>query len=243
MISRLKQVIFVVVITTLLSTSRMLAGDVEIIAGWEGNDARGYGFVSPVWTIANSKHFALKPRVALSHLYYALPEAGGETNVISPGASASLGLNFRGQKASLTLAPGYEIRKTTRSLSDGRKLDVDEFGSLFQAELFVQPSPLTTLFAIGSYGVANRYTWARAGLKRQLTNRNFSGRSAFSVGAEVTGQGNFESRARQAGALVELAFLRSHSSLQLHAGYGETVYQDGSTAQEPYYGIGLYRHF
>lgn len=219
------------------------AGEIELIAGWEGSTARGYGFISPVWTMAGGKHFAIKPRASISHLYYNLPSPAGTTEVTSPGASAALGINLRSSKVSFTVAPGYEVRRTSRKLPDGQAVEAEERGPMLQSELFIQPSPLTTLFGIGSYGKANRYTWARAGVKRQLSNRDYKGRAAFGAGVEVTAQGNFESRARQAGVLIELAFPRSHASLQLHAGYGASEYESSAEEMEPYFGLGFYRRY
>ncbi len=89
----------------------------------------------------------------------------------------------------------------------------------------------------------SRYLWARAGVKRQLTNTRFSGATALGVGAEVTLQGNNDGQAYQAGAVVAFDLLRARASLQLRGGYARLQYPTGPSESRPYLGVGIYQAF
>jgi cellulose biosynthesis protein BcsS len=215
----------------------------ELIAGWEGDASRGYAFASPVFSVGVGGHQAIVLRTTGSYLYYSFPDSGGTTDVMSPGASATLGYRLRAGGLSTTLGAGYEVRRTLRRPSVGPSFRVNERGFTVQGELFFQATPLTNLNAIGSYGAANRYVWARAGVKRQVTNTHFQGPMAVAVGVEGTAQGNRDAHAYQAGTLIALEFLRAHGSLQLRAGYTRLQYADHAVESKPYFGVGLYRAF
>lgn len=215
----------------------------ELIGGWEGDASRGYAFGSPVFNVGLGGHNALLLRGTGSYLYYRFPDAGGSTHVTSPGAGGALGYRVRAGGLSATLAAGYEVRWTTRRPSVGPLLRVTERGITAQGELFFQATSLTNLNAIVSYGDANRYVWARGGVKRQLTNTRFQGPVALAVGVEATAQGNHDARAYQGGGLLALELLRAHGSLQSRAGYTRLQYPDGLVESRPYFGIGLYRAF
>lgn len=217
------------------------AQTIEWIGGWEGSEERGYAFLSPVLTVAESPGHAWILRGAASYLYYSLPSVGGNVDVTSPGASLGIAYRKKLSKGSLTIGPGYEIRETERQgLLSERET---ELGLTVQGDLFYQMKPLHTLFVIGSFGKANEYVWSRAGYKRQLTNKDFRGGRAFSLGGEFTAQGNEDLRAVQAGAMLELAFIRSSTSLQIRGGVGRTDYETGESEDSPYFGIGFYRRF
>ncbi len=212
----------------------------ELIAGWEGGQSRGYAFASPVVSIGLGAHELLVLRGAASELYYQLPDAGGVTKVNSPGASAGLGFRLRAAGVTATLGTSYEMRRTTRRFPDGTSTVVTERGLTTQADAYVQASPLTSVQGIVSYGAANRYLWARAGLQRQITNTGFEHPAALAIGAEATAQGNGDVRAYGAGAVLALTFLRARTSLQLHSGYEQLRYADGSRTGRVYWGIGAY---
>jgi hypothetical protein len=57
-----------------------------------------------------------------------------------------------------------------------------EKGVILQGDAFFQVTPLSTFSLIVSYGDANRYLWSRAGWKEQVSNRNFQGTTALSLG-------------------------------------------------------------
>jgi hypothetical protein len=215
----------------------------ELIAGWEGNTTQGYAFVSPVVSVGLDAHDALLLRATASHLYYSFPDAGGTTSVRSPGASAGVAYRLRLPGVTATVGTAYELRRTTRRFTAGSSSLVTERGLTSQADVYAQPSPLTTLTAIVSYGAANRYLWARAGVQRQVTNTGFARPVALSLGAEGTAQGNHDVRSYGGGALIVVAFLHARASLQIRAGYSQLRYADGTTQGKPYVGVGAYRAF
>jgi hypothetical protein len=218
-------------------------GGQELVAGWEGDLHRGYAFASPVLSAGLGAGHVLVLRGAASYLYYRFPEAAGPTHVRSPGLAAGLAWRLRGRRGSATIGPGFELRTTERRPAGAVRTRNLERGFTAQGDVFLQPTPLTTLIAIASYGHANRYVWARAGAKRQLTNTRFTSALALGLGIEVTAQGNADSRAWQAGALLALDLPRARTSLQLRGGYTRLRYPGpgGPGESRPYMGVGFYR--
>lgn len=221
---------------------RAAAGQ-EFIAGWEGEPSRGYAFASPVLSIRLGAHDGLVVRAAASYLYYRFPDAGGPTNVTSPGVSGGLAYRVRSPRLSATVGSGFELRQTLRRPATSASSRTTERGATIQGEVFFQVTPLTNLNTIVSYGQANRYLWARSGVKRQLTNTRFSGPTALGVGGEVTAQGNNDGQAYQAGVVLALDLLRARGSLQLRGGYTRLQYPTGPSESRPYLGVGVYQAF
>ncbi len=215
----------------------------ELVGGWEGDGPDGYAFLSPAWGVDLGGGDSLVFRGAASYLYYTTHDAGGSTDVSSPGGSLGLAFRYRTPRLTLTFGPGYEARQTRRSPATGTSETVQERGFTLQGDAYFQATRLTTLTAIASYGDANRYAWARAGLKRQVTNTSFTEPTALLLGVELTGQGNYEIHTAQAGGLLEVAFLKAHGSLQLRGGFSRSTYRDGSRQQRAYFGLGFYRAF
>lgn len=228
----------------LLPVAPLAFGDTELSAGWEGASSRGYGFVAPSLSFGASGPWSWIARGSLSYLYYEFPEAGGVTRVRSPGEAIGLGLRYSGPRLTLSFGPGYEIRQTTRrNSSSGNKVNDDENGFTLHGDAFFQATPRTLLSAILSYGEANEYYWGRVGVKRQLTNFDYSGPTALHAGVEVTTQGNNDSDANQLGGMFEVAFPQSRASLQFRAGRSFVEYPDGNDESENYFGAGFYRGF
>lgn len=236
-----QHLVFCIVVLALVPAAPAGAAS-EWIGGWEGSADRGYSFISPVLTLRDTPARALLLRASASYLYYALPEAGGETDVTSPGVALGVAYRKKLRRGSITFGPGYEVRDTQRTRGAFTESEREQ-GFTFQGDIFYQPAPLDTWFAIGSYGQANQYVWSRGGYKRQVTNRTFQGPRALGIGVELTAQGNEDLRALQGGGFLDLSFLRSATSLQFRAGYSDTEYDTGETTSEPYFGIGFYRRF
>ncbi len=215
----------------------------EFIAGWEGEASRGYAFASPVLSMRLGAHDALVVRGAASYLYYRFPDAGGPTDVTSPGIAGGLAYRVRSARLSATVGSGFELRQTLRRPAAGASSRTTERGLTIQGEVFFQATPLTNLNAIVSYDQANRYLWARSGVKRQLTNTRFTGPTALGLGAEITVQGNNDGQAYQAGAVLALDLLRARGSLQVRGGYARLQYPAGPSESRPYVGVGVYRAF
>lgn len=213
----------------------------DVVAGWEGDDRRGYVFVAPTAAVDVSPSQSLLLRVSASLLYYG-SEADGPTDVTAPGASVGIGYRFRTARVSAAVVGGYEVRRIRRSSSILQPHAWERGGSA-SGELFVAATRLTQFSAMAAYGAANRYVWSRAGLKQQITNRDFSGPRAISLGLEATAQGNRDVTTYQLGTVVEWTWLSAESSLQLRAGYGRSEFPDGREQNRPYLGVGLYRAF
>lgn len=228
---------------SLLSSAAQCAwADSALSAGWEGGSSRGYGFVAPTVSFGKSNAWAWTASASLSYLYYEFADAGGVTRVNSPGEAVAVGLRYTGPRLTLAFGPGYEIRQTTRRVGGGDKVDDDESGFIVNGSAFFQATPRTQLSAILGYGDANEYFWSRIGVKRQLTNFDYSGAVALHGGVELTTQGNADSEANQIGGLVEAALPRSRASLQLRAGVSRDS-SDGNDETHGYLGVGFYRGF
>jgi hypothetical protein len=214
----------------------------ELITGWEGSSSRGYAFVSPVVTVHRSDQFSWIVRGSLSYLYYDFPEGNGKTKVRSPGESLGIAFRYSAPGITATIGPGYETRQTKRRLASGAETRENEDGVLIQGDVSYQVTPLTNLSLLGSYSGANDYVWVRAGVKRQITNFDHQGSTTLHVGAEVTGQGNKDSKSAQIGPVLEIAYPRVNTSLQLRAGLQRVEAGDSRNSQA-YFGAGLYRAF
>ena len=100
---------FSIAIAVLLSAADTFAQ--EIITGYEGGPSNGYGFVTPVFSFPQSgTPSALVIRPGASFLYYNFQDAGGFTNVTSPGVSFGIGYRVRTPRVTLTVGPGFEVR-------------------------------------------------------------------------------------------------------------------------------------
>jgi hypothetical protein len=220
----------VVALATLLSTSRPAVAQ-DVVAGWQGDNVRGYAFVAPTAGFdMTSSQFVLL-RATASFLYYN-SQSDGPTDVMAPGGAVAVGYRISAPRVSLTMFGGFERRRIHHGW---------EQGASASGEMFFSATRLTQLSALGSFAEANRYTWVRAGAKRQLTNTNFSGSRALSVGAEVTAEGNRDVTSYEFGGLFEHAWLRAGMSMQFRAGYSRSAFQTGPDQQKPYFGIGIYR--
>lgn len=232
----------IVFIGLLLSVPPHALAGAELAAGWEGSTSRGYGFVAPMVSFGARGPWSWIARGSLSYLHYELHEADGVTRVRSPGQAIGVALRYSGPRLAASFGPGYEIRQTTRRNSAGSKVQEDENGLTVQGDVFFQATPRTNLSAILSYGEANEYFWGRVGVKRQLTNFDYSGPTALHAGVELTTQGNDDSDADQIGGMFEIAFPQTRASLQFRAGRSRE-YTDGSDQSENYFGVGFYRGF
>jgi hypothetical protein len=116
-------------------------------------------------------------------------------------------------------------------------------GPTGSGDIYYQAGRLTAIAVDGTYAYANRYGWGRASLMQQVTNRKFESSASLLLGAEFTGQGNYDVRQYQGGGVIGVGFPHSRASLQLHGGYAYLRFSDGSTARRPYLGMGLYRAF
>ncbi|MFN7974675.1 MAG: cellulose biosynthesis protein BcsS [Acidobacteriota bacterium] len=222
----------------LLAPGIALAGDTDVASGWEGGTARGYAYLFPAFSF----HLAGKSSLVISggpSFYYY--ETGGGAKVSSPGFEASLMLGVETSRLWFRTGPGIEGRKTTLHEPSGN-VETDEKGATWKTALVYRPSPLWTFSGLGSYGAVNEYAWLRLGVGRRITDTSFTGRRSLSLGGEATIEGNADSREVKAGAVLDLAWLRPYTSIQIRAG-ASTSSTSGDGRARAYVGVGLYRRF
>lgn len=220
----------------------------EFIAGYEGDThGTGYGFAGPAYVHPLRPRLAFTARVFASYLVYEFEEAGGTRKVRSPGVNPSVGLRF-GATNFVQLLAGLDVRRREDSFEGpggvGSRKDRDtRVGASFGAEWYTNPSDRDNVHALVNYGTVDKYTWARLGYKRQLTNVGWQEPLALFGGVEVIGQGNDDIRSMQAGPLVELNFVRARTALMLRGGYKRSTFDAAPDRSGPYFGIGLYKRF
>jgi hypothetical protein len=245
MIAESKSMKYVFIVVLALALLRVPAAQAhEFIAGWEGGPGNGYGFLEPVFSFPDSglgSAFVIRP--AVSYLYYDTVDVTGTTHVTSPGASLGLAYRLSTLRLTLTLGPGFEIRQEHRELPDGSVQNDTQRGATFAADAFFQATSLTSCSLIASYGEANRYAWGRAGIKRQITNTDFRGHEALSLGLELTEQGNYDVHRDQAGGVLGWEFLKARASVQFRAGASRSRYPNGPSDTHAYFGVGFYHAY
>jgi len=235
----MKQIL--IAITTALSVAAAeQASGQDIVTGWEGDTTHGYAFVAPTAAFDLSPSQSLLVRGSASYLYYA-SRLGGPTDVKAPGGAAVLGYRVTTPRVTGAVVAGFEARRIFRTTSVASPANWERGVSL-SGELFVNPSRLTRLSALGNYGHAARYSWMRTSIQRQLSNQDFSGPRAVSLGAEFTAQGNRDVRGHQIGGVLEISWMAARSSLQIRGGYSQSQYSRGGHERTGYFGVGLYRH-
>jgi hypothetical protein len=215
----------------------------ELIIGWEGDSLGGNGFVMPVFSMPKTGKNAFVFRGTAGYLYYTIRGATSQTDVSSPGGSFGVAWRARTKRASFTLGPGVELRRKKSTPDSGASTEVTEKGFTLQGDTYFQPNPLTALYVILTYGDANGYFWGRAGLRRQLTNRQFAKPTAWGVGLELTGHGNDEVHTYQAGIVTGPTFVRQQTSLEARFGYALRKYPVAPSVHQVYFGVGFYHNF
>ena len=212
----------------------------ELVGGWEGGPSNGYAFAAPIFSFPKSSEgsaWVLRP--AASYLYYETRDVTGVTDVRSPGASLGVAWRWRSPQLTASIGPGYESRWERRTLPSGAVINQTKTGATVAADVYWQAAPLTRVTWSGSYGDSDQYYWSRVGLARQLATVDANNKTALSVGADVTVQGNPDIARQQAGGLLEVNFLKARSSLQLRAGYSQSR-NAGQNESQPYFALGFY---
>ena len=207
----------------------------ELAAGWEGQSGRGYAFFSPRTDLGSQ----VVVGAAASFLYYDFAAETGRVELTSPGVAIAVGYRIRTSRLSGTFSPGFELRRTSRRTGSAMALTRMEAAPTMQADLFGRIGRHTQTSIIASYGHANRYTWVRAGLTYQLSNRAGTRPLSISAGVEATGQGNGDVRTAQVGGVAEFLFVRRQLSLQIRSG----ISNDRDRGSTPYAGLGMYHRF
>ncbi len=215
----------------------------ELVAGWEGDATRGYGFVAPALTVLRGSSGELALKAAFSDLRYPADGPDGETRVESPGVALGLEGRRRVGVVQWSVLVGYEGRRTRRQDPTGVVTREDERGLTVGTGAYValDSSHVGTLYA--NYGGAQRYVWARAGVLRRLVAPGVDRPVGASIGVEATGQGNDATRAWGLGMVGELGLRDARASLQIHGGWTQFADPGRAPRRGGYLGVSLFRPF
>jgi cellulose biosynthesis protein BcsS len=217
-------------------------GAQELILGFEGDSLGGNALAMPIFSFPSTGKNSLVVQANGGYLYYTI-RGTTDTVVHSPGGSLSLGWRARTARATFTVGAGYEVRHKESIPETGPSTTVTERGITIQGNAYFMPNPLTALTLIATYGDANRYTWVRGGYKRQLTNKRFEKPTSWSIGGEVTGQGNNEVTTYQIGLVGGPSWPKKKMSLEVRAGISQRQSPGGPKEHLFYGGVGFYKDF
>jgi hypothetical protein len=215
----------------------------EVNTGFEGGPSSGMVFVSPIFSLPFGTNSAFVIRPTASYLYYEKRNALGETKITAPGASLGLGYRYSEGRFTFAVGPALEVlweRRKNLLAPDTRERLV---GVIFAGEASYQAMPLTNVDLSASYDQTIQYYWSRVGVKQQVTNLQFDKSWALLVGAKVMGQGDKDVQQLSGGGLVEFAFDKGQTGLQIRGGYSWLNFADHSRDTKPYVGAGLYHRF
>jgi hypothetical protein len=215
----------------------------ELIGGYEG-DTHGsaYGFFGPGYVHPINSNVSWTARLFGNYLAYEFTGADGDTEVRSPGVSASLGLRFGGASwFGVGAGPDFRWRRTELTHPNGQVTETDDTrtGANIGAEAYMNPTSHNNVHAIANYGTVDKYTWARVGFKEKMSNRSGQGSTSTFVGVEGILQGNTDIRSTQFGGFFEVN--PPNLSLMFRAGYKRSTFDVGPNKTGPYFGIGFYK--
>lgn len=226
----MRTVVTLAAVTTLLLIGRPAAAQ-DVVAGWQGDNTAGYAFVAPSFGVPIAPSQSVVVKATASFLYYN-SQANGPTDVTAPGGAVAVGYRVNTSRLNVAMFGGFEQRRIH---------DRAERGASASGEMFLSATRLIQISALGNFAQANRYTWLRAGAKRQLTNTQFTGPHALSAGVEATAEGNRDVTTYGFGGVLEHAWLKANLSLQFRAGYSTSSFQFGPDQRKAYFGFGFYR--
>jgi hypothetical protein len=207
----------------------------EWVAGYEGDDRRGYGYLMRLerFPIAPGRQVVVWGTA--SYLFYDAREAGGASRVTSPGVGAGAMVRWSTARSDFGIGPGYEVRWTRRADLGGFESREIEHGPSVQGDLSYRLDALTRLGVAGSYSDANEWLHGRGHLIREIS-------PALRAGPEAGVQGNDDVRVYSYGGVVEVP-LQDRTGLQFRAGQSRIRYRDGTEEARPYYSLGIARSF
>ncbi|HEX7077121.1 MAG TPA: hypothetical protein VF363_01735 [Candidatus Eisenbacteria bacterium] len=222
------------------------ASPLETIAGWEGDEFhQGYAFATAGTFLGEGGTFSIPVQATGSYLYYDYEDRGASVAVRAPGAGAATGIRATRSSAIWTLLAGGEVRWERRDRPGGAGADavVAKAGAVVQGTADLKFARRVRPFLLASYSGSARYLYGRAALRLQCSNLDWTGSTVWLVGLEGVAQGNRDTDAVQAGALLECALTRARASLGIHGGYKDGASPTGGRRRGGYAGLSLYRRF
>jgi Cellulose biosynthesis protein BcsS len=229
----------------LVSCGIVRAAGFEGMAGWEGDTfEQGYGFMTLGALFPQGKTNLVLTRLTGSYLYYNYEDTGGEVRVRAPGVAAQVGYRTGGASWSVSVLGGGDLRWERRRFGDaGYGGAVAKGGGMAELEAYLRVgSRLEPSFLINYSGSA-RYTYGRMLALWQCSNLTWSGPTAWFVGVEGIGQGNYESDALQVGGVVQCTLVRSAVSLSVRGGFKDASRSETTRRKGSYLGAGVYHRF
>jgi hypothetical protein len=223
-------------LAAVLFSQPALCAETELMASWEGGPSNGYAAVSPSidFPLDTTSSLVLAPTGTYS--YYDVHEGGGITKVKSPGASVGLDYKYSDDSLTFDVGPAFQVLWEDRKSSKGTKRTVTPKGWAANADLSYQFSELTSFDVSGSYEQTDRYYFMRTDLEERIAH---SGSLSWLIGPEGTLEGNNQFHQLGGGAVTELVFDDTGTSLQLRGGYARVDFNDGTSQSRPYVGVAL----
>lgn len=208
----------------------------EVAAGFEGDDRRGYGYLSYLHPIPLQPGQDVLLWTTASYRYYDILDAGGTTTVRGPGIGAGATWRWRvSDRLSVAAGPGWEYRWIERELPTGQTLDEPDSGVLLQGALGYRIADRTFLDASAGYAGADDWTSSRAMLLQQIGD-------GLRLGPEVGWQGNDDVRVFEVGGVAQVPW-GDEAWLGVRAGQARERYRGGLEETRPYFSVSVGRSF
>lgn len=174
----------------LLHSSEVAAAQLELIGGFEGNQARGFGFFTAQPAFGVAKRWAIVARATGSVAAWSFTDATGRVRALSPGGLLGAGVRYHSPKFVLTVAPAFELRWTRRRDVLGQSASVDPGGQL-GIDAWAELAPKTSMIVIGSISPWTAWTLGRVVFRREVARLGKNDRAPWLlITADVTAQGN-----------------------------------------------------
>lgn len=221
-------------------SSRSASADDDLSASWEGGPSNGYAAVSPTFNfpLTDTSSFDVVPTG--SYNYYDVHEAGGVTRVRSPGVSFGVDYKYSDDNLTVSFGPAVQVLWEGRTSNKGPKTNLTPVGWAANGDLSYQFSELTSFDVSASYEQTDRFYFVRPSVEERVAHM---GSFSWLIGPEGTWEGNNQFKQLGGGALTELVFDASGTSLQLRGGYARVDFSDHTSQSRPYAGVALDQKF
>lgn len=195
------------------------------VAGIEATSGASYTYVT---------HYTRAGDVTLwqtvSYLRYRINEAGGQTEINSPGISTGAMYRWNLRNTSAGFGAGYEMRWTERRAPNGIATTERQQGPIVEGDIAQRFAARTSGRIAGRWSGANEWRAVSAELRQEITR-------SLRVGPQIILQGNEDISVLSAGGFVEIPL--GDSALQFRAGQARIEHRDGTTQSEPYFSAGI----
>jgi hypothetical protein len=217
------------------------AADVSLFGGGEF-DGRGqsFSFLGLDVTQRVNSTLSLSGRLMPNYLTYKYYSGNTQIEAKSSGLFAVAGLKFNWGQTTLGLWGGGEFRNTDLSPDDkNANMRGSTSSVLVQGELDSWLDKRTNVNLFGSFSGTNNFSYEKAKIRRQISNRDYQKPYTFLVGLEEFVGTNKDYTGVGLGASVELYYIPFKASLALRGGYKhDTTFGDGG-----YWGLEFYKGF